>query len=108
MVKSQLINKLADLYPSFLRKDLEKAVNILFKEIVNSLVRGSRVELRKFGTFQTRIRQARKARNPRTGQEIMIEEKRFAFFKMSLEMKKRLNKNFKKKKYINIIKLSNL
>ena len=97
MVKSELITKLADLYPSFLRKDLEMAVNLLFEEIVDSLAKGSRIEIRKCGSFQTKTRKARRARNPRTGEELMVEEKRFAFFKMSQELKKRLNKDFEKK-----------
>ena len=92
MVKSQLIQKLCNLHPNFLHKDLEKTVDIVFKEITDNLASGARIELRSFGTFKVKIRRARKARNPKTGEKIIINEKKVPSFKMSSQLKEAINK----------------
>ena len=93
MVKSELLQKLCNLYPNIPRRDLENVTNIVFKEIVNAISSGQRVELRHFGSFAPKIRKARVARNPRTGDKIFIKEKKIPVFKMSKQMRLRLNRN---------------
>ena len=93
MVKSELLQKLCNLYPNIPRRDLENVTNIVFKEIVNAISSGQRVELRHFGSFVPKIRKARVARNPRTGDKIFIKEKKVPVFKMSKQMRIKLNKN---------------
>ena len=91
IVKSKLLKQLANNYPNFLKKDLEKFTNIILTEIKQTLKRGDRVELRGFGMFSTNIQKARISRNPKTGEKINTPEKRTIHFKMSKEMFKKLN-----------------
>ena len=91
IVKSKLLKQLANNYPNFLKKDLEKFANIIFKEIKQALKRGDRVELRGFGMFSTNIQKARISRNPKTGERVNTPEKKTIHFKMSREMFKKLN-----------------
>ena len=91
MLKSGLIKKLCDLYPNMIHRDLEKAVYVFFNEIVDTLSKGARCELRNFGTFKMKTRKAREARNPKTGDKILIKEKKIPSFKMSQKMMVRLN-----------------
>ena len=70
IVKSKLIKQLSKNYPNFLKKDLEKFINIILKEIKFTLKRGERVELRGFGVFYTKIQKARISRNPKTGEKV--------------------------------------
>ena len=90
-VKSKLLKKLSDNYPNFLKKDLEKFVNIILNEIKNSLKRGDRVELRGFGSFSTNIQKARISRNPKTGEKIHTPLKKTIHFKMAKDLFKKLN-----------------
>ena len=91
IVKSKLLKQLANNYPNFLKKDLEKFANIIFNEIKQALKRGDRVELRGFGMFSTNIQKARISRNPKTGEKVDTPEKKTIHFKMSKEMFKKLN-----------------
>ncbi len=91
IVKSNLLKQLAKNYPNFLRKDLEKFVNIIFNEIKRSLKRGERVELRGFGVFSSKIQKARISRNPKTNEKINTPEKKTINFKMSKDLFKILN-----------------
>ena len=91
IVKSKLLKQLANNYPNFLKKDLEKFTNIILTEIKQALKRGDRVELRGFGMFSTNIQKARISRNPKTGEKINTPEKKTIHFKMSKEMFKKLN-----------------
>ena len=93
VVKSDLIKELAENYPNFLKKDLEKFTNIILNEIKRSLKRGDRVELRGFGVFFTNIQKARISRNPKTGEKVNTPEKKTIHFKMSKELFKKLNNN---------------
>ena len=70
IVKSNLLKQLSDSYPNFLKKDLEKFLNIILSEIKQALYKGERVELRGFGIFSTNIQRASIRRNPRTGEKI--------------------------------------
>lgn len=92
MIKSELIQKLADENPQLYAKDVERVVNTVFGEIANALCEGDRVELRGFGAFSVKHRTARVGRNPRTGESVQIEEKWTPFFKAGKEMRERLNR----------------
>ena len=91
IVKSKLLKQLANNYPNFLKKDLEKFTDIILTEIKQALKRGDRVELRNFGIFFTNIQKARISRNPKTGEKVNTPEKKSIHFKMSKEMFKKLN-----------------
>ncbi len=91
IVKSKLLQQLSKNYPNFLKKDLEKFVNIILTEIKLALKRGERVELRKFGVFSSNIQKARISRNPKTGEKVNTPEKKTINFKISKELFKKLN-----------------
>ena len=91
IVKSKLLKQLANNYPNFLKKDLEKFTDIILTEIKQALKRGDRVELRGFGMFSTNIQKARISRNPKTGEKINTPEKKVIQWKMSKEIFKKLN-----------------
>ena len=91
IVKSKLLKQLSNNYPNFLKKDLEKFINIILNEIKRALRRGNRVELRGFGIFYTNIQKARISRNPKTGEKVNTPEKKTIHFKMSKELFKKLN-----------------
>ena len=91
IVKSKLLKQLSDNYPNFLKKDLEKFVNIILNEIKRTLKRGDRVELRGFGVFSTNIQKSRISRNPKTGEKVHTPEKKTIHFKMSKDLFKKLN-----------------
>ena len=93
IVKSKLLKQLADNYPNFLKKDLEKFTDIILNEIKRTLKRGDRVELRGFGVFYTNIQKARISRNPKTGEKVNTPEKKTIHFKMSKDLFKKLNNN---------------
>ena len=92
MTRSELIARLAEQNPSLYHRDLEHLVNTVFETITQALENGDRVELRGFGAFSVRERQARMGRNPRTGEAVNVEAKRMPFFKMGKGMRERLNK----------------
>ena len=91
VVKSKLLKQLSKNYPNFLKKDLEKFTDIILKEIIQTLKRGERVELRGFGIFSSKIQKARISRNPKTGEKVNTTEKKTINFKMSKELFKKLN-----------------
>ena len=91
IVKSKLLKQLANNFPNFLKKDLEKFINIVLIEIKQALKRGDRVELRGFGIFSTNKQKARISRNPKTGEKVNTPEKKTIHFKMAKEMFKKLN-----------------
>ena len=91
IVKSKLLKQLANNYPNFLKKDLEKFTDIIFTEIKQALKRGDRVELRGFGMFSTNIQKARISRNPKTGEKVNTPDKKTIHFKMSKDLFKKLN-----------------
>ena len=81
MTKSDLILRLAEKYPHLLQRDIERIVNTVFDEISNALARNNRVELRGFGAFSVKRREARQGRNPRTGQMVQVAENAVPFFR---------------------------
>ena len=91
IVKSKIIKQLANNYPNFLKKDLEKFTDIILVEIKQALKRGDRVELRGFGIFSTNTQKTRISRNPKTGEKVNTPEKKTIHFKMAKEMFKKLN-----------------
>ena len=93
IVKSELLKQISDSYPNFLKKDLEKSLNIFCDEIKNALKRDERVELRGFGVWSTNMQKARISRNPKTGEKVQTPEKKTIHFKMAKEMFKKLNNN---------------
>jgi integration host factor subunit beta len=93
IVKSKLLKQLTDNYPNFLKKDLEKFLDIFLTEVKQALHRGERVEIRRFGIWSTHIQKARISRNPRTGEKINTPEKRTIHFKMAKELFNKLNNN---------------
>ena len=92
IVKSEILKQLKKSYPNFLQSDLDKLVNIIISEIKNALKRGERVELRNsFGVFYTNIQKKSIRRNPKTGEKVMVPEKKTINWKCSKEIYKDLN-----------------
>ena len=94
MVKSELLQKMCNLYPNILRRDIEKILEIIFHEFTEALRRGENIEIRGFGIFKTTIRKARIGRNPKNSELVQIHEKEAIKWKMSKIFFNRLNKNF--------------
>jgi len=92
MIKSELINKIAEENPHLFHRDVERIVATIFDEVTNALVEGNRVELRGFGAFSVKTRPARMGRNPRTGEQVPVDEKRVPYFKTGKDLRERLNK----------------
>jgi len=93
MIKSELVQRIANRNPHLYLRDVEKIVNAILDEITNALARGDRVELRGFGAFSVKHRDARVGRNPRTGAHVSVNEKTVPFFKTGKEMRERLNQD---------------
>ncbi len=91
MIRSELIQKIADENPHLYQRDVERIVNTIFSEITDSMADGNRVELRGFGAFSVKKREARTGRNPRTGASVQVEEKHVPFFKTGKLLRDRLN-----------------
>jgi integration host factor subunit beta len=91
MIRSELIQKVADENPHLYQRDVERIVNTIFEEITRALASGNRVELRGFGAFSVKQRDARLGRNPRTGEPVEVEEKHVPFFKAGKLLRDRLN-----------------
>lgn len=91
MIRSELIQKIADENPHLYQRDVEKIVNTIFEEITDAMSNGDRVELRGFGAFSVKKRDARVGRNPRTGDAVKVEEKHVPFFKTGKLLRDRLN-----------------
>jgi integration host factor subunit beta len=91
MTKSDLIKRLAAANPHLYLRDVERIVATVFEEIGAALSRGDRVELRGFGAFSVRARNARVGRNPRTGNEVQVPDKAVPYFKTGKELRERLN-----------------
>jgi integration host factor subunit beta len=94
MIKSELVQRIANRNPHLYLRDVEKIVNAILDEITSALSRGDRVELRGFGAFSVKHRDARVGRNPRTGAHVPVNEKTVPFFKTGKEMRERLNQGY--------------
>lgn len=91
MIRSELIQRLAEENKDLTLMEVERIVELFFSEITEQLAKGGRVELRGFGAFTTRSRDARMGRNPRTGEAVDIKAKKVPFFKPGKEIRERLN-----------------
>ncbi|GGH52709.1 integration host factor subunit beta [Frigidibacter albus] len=91
MIRSELIQMIAEENPHLFQRDVERIVNTIFEEITEAMARGDRVELRGFGAFSVKGRDARTGRNPRTGEAVSVEEKHVPFFKTGKALRDRLN-----------------
>jgi integration host factor subunit beta len=91
MTKSELIARLAERNPHLYQRDVERIVSTIFDEITAALARGDRVELRGFGAFSVKKRDARVGRNPRTGDAVKVDAKHIPFFKTGKQLRERLN-----------------
>jgi len=91
MIRSELVAKLCDHHPDLSAREVERIVGAFFDCIAARLAENGRVELRGFGAFSTRARDARAGRNPRTGEHVAVDAKRVPYFKPGKEMRARLN-----------------
>ena len=91
MTKSELIHKLGQQFTELSLRTVEKAVDTIFSDISQALVKGNRVELRGFGSFSIRYRERRLGRNPRTGEKVEVVGKNVPFFKTGKGLRERLN-----------------
>ena len=91
MTKSELIQQLADNSPAIPRKDMELVVNVIFDSMRDALVDGERIEIRGFGSFSVKHRDAREGRNPKTGEVVKVAPKRVPFFKVGKELRERVD-----------------
>ena len=91
MTKSGLIEAVAQRTPHISKKDTEIVVNTIFDSMTEALRHSDRIEIRGFGSFQVKIREAREGRNPKTGEEVKIPAKRTPFFKVGKELKERID-----------------
>ena len=92
MIKSELIERISSQNPHLFQRDIEKIVTVILDEIVEALRRGGRVELRGFGAFSAKVREARQGRNPRTGASVAVGKKAMPYFRTGKEMRARLNR----------------
>ena len=91
MIRSELLQTLQDANPDLRSEEIEQVVDIFFDEIAERLAEGGRVELRGFGAFSTREREARQGRNPRTGESVSVPAKKVPYFKAGKEIRRKLN-----------------
>jgi integration host factor subunit beta len=91
LIRSELVQKLAEDHPDLTVREIERVVTAVFDSIIDRLQKDGRIELRGFGAFSTRERDARKGRNPRTGAAVDVAAKRVPYFKPGKEMRERLN-----------------
>lgn len=91
MLRSELIDELHEVNPHLTRGDVERVIAVILESITQTLEQGARVELRGFGAFSVRHRQARIGRNPRSGGSVRVPEKFVPFFRTGKELKARLN-----------------
>src|ERR1044072_9155285 len=91
MIRSELVQKLCTDFPDLTQREVEGGVSGIFDSITDQLAKGGRVELRGFGAFSSRRRDARVGRNPRTGESVPVHAKRVPYFKPRKEMSERLD-----------------
>jgi len=91
MIRSELIEKIAAENPHLYQKDVELIIDTIFDEIIEAMANGNRVELRGFGSFSVKLREARIGRNPRTGESVSVAAKAVPFFKTGKLLRDRLN-----------------
>ena len=92
-VKSQILDQLANSYPNFLRRDLEKALNLVLDEIIKTVAKGKNIQIRGFGYFKIRQLKSRIGRNPKDGSKVEIPAKKSVHWKISKELFQKLNQD---------------
>ncbi len=92
-VKSRILDQLANSYPNFLRRDLEKTLNLVLDEIIKAIAKGENVQIRGFGSFKSRQLKTRIGRNPKDGSRIEIPAKQSVQWKISKELFQKLNQD---------------
>ena len=92
MVRSELLQKLCNMHPNLLRRDIKKIIDIILFEISEALCRGENIEIRGFGTYKIIKRKARIGRNPKNSELVQIPEKKAIKWKMSKKLYRLLNK----------------
>ena len=98
MVRSEILQKMRNLHPNILQKDMKKIFKTIFFELTEALCRGENIEIRGFGTYKIAKRKARIGRNPKNSESVQIPEKNAIKWKMSKILFERLNKNFTESK----------
>ena len=93
MTKSELITYITEKNPHLYQRDIERIITTIFEEISTALSKGNRVELRGFGAFSIKQRNARIGRNPRTGATVEVSAKRVPYFKTGKQLRNMLNNN---------------
>jgi len=91
ITKSELIKQLSKTYPNLLKKDLEKFFDIFINEVKLALQNNERVELRGWGVFSTKNQKGKTSRNPKTGEKVVVDEKKGISFKMSKDLFNEIN-----------------
>ena len=102
MVRSELLQKLCNLHPNILRRDIDKVLEIIFLEVEEALRGGKNIEIRGFGTYKIIKRKARIGRNPKNSELVQIPKKKAIKWKISKTFFNRLNKNFTENKISDI------
>ena len=92
-VKSQILDQLANSYPNFLKRDLEKVLNLVLDEIIKTVAKGENIQIRGFGSFKIRRLKSRIGRNPKDGSRVEIPAKQSVQWKMSKELFEKLNQD---------------
>ena len=92
-VKNRILDQLANSYPDFLRRDLEKALNLVLNEIIKAIANGDNVQIRGFGSFKNKRLKNRIGRNPKDGSRVEIPAKQGVHWKISKELFKKLNQD---------------
>ena len=92
-VKNRILDQLANSYPNFLRRDLEKALNLVLDEIIKTVAKGKNVQIRGFGSFKIRQLKSRIGRNPKDGSRVDIPTKQSVHWKISKELFQKLNQD---------------
>ena len=102
MVRSELLQKMCNLHPNIIRRDMEKIFEIIFLEIAGALCEGKNIEIRGFGTYKIVKRKARIGRNPKNSELVQIPKKKAIKWKISKTFFNRLNNNFTENKISDI------
>lgn len=93
MTKSSLIEKISEKVEGLSKKQTEVVIETIFESVKETLSKGGKVEIRGFGNFRLRSRNARKARNPKTGEAVDVPPKKVPYFKVGKELREMVNKN---------------
>jgi integration host factor beta subunit len=91
MTKNDLIKKLQEELKAYSLKDVTYVVNIIFDSMIDAIKRGERIELRGFGSFEVRERKPRMGRNPKSGVQVKLDERKVPFFKTGKELRIMVN-----------------